>query len=153
MNITNNPDGIIKSDAHKTGKFIPFFPNQTGIYFECLKYPTDLAYNLPFRIDFPLRTNPQKIADALKTVMDAHPVLKTVVDTENGTAGFRRRDSFSLVIPIRENTVDDIKSYEQHFCRPFDLSKELFRAEIFLSRCGVHLLFDAHHLIYDGDQL
>jgi amino acid adenylation domain-containing protein len=135
--------------------FVPFSPNQAGVYFDCIKNPSSTAYNFTTRIDFPAGTDTQGVFNALIAVADAHPVLKAAVDVRDGVAGLVRRDNWQPKILITELPHGEAMTTEreQAFIRPFAIQSELFRSEIFAAENGCHLLTDIHHLVFDGGSL
>ena len=132
---------------HEKRDYYLLTPNQLGVYFDCMKNPDSLAYNLPKMIRFSHDIDPKKLKSTIITAINNHPYLKTEIMMKDGKI-YQKRDDNSCIddlIEITEN--DDINS----FVRPFKLGEEkLFRFRIVQKRM---LLADFHHLIVDGISL
>ncbi len=124
---------------------------QTGVYFDCLKNPTSTIYNIPYLLTFPAGIEAQCLADVVKQVVEAHPELSIHFTTEGDTIVQTLADSVPVEVPITEMTDEALAAYKNEFVRPFNLQKPpLYRFEVVKTNCGVHLLMDVHHLVFDG---
>ena len=124
---------------------------QTGVYFECLKNPTSTIYNIPYLLSFPAGIEAQRLADAVKQVVEAHPELSIHFATEGDAIVQTLADSVPVEVPITEMTDEALTTYKNEFVRPFNLQKPpLYRFEVVKTASGVHLLMDVHHLVFDG---
>ena len=130
---------------------VPLSYAQTGVYFECLKNPTSTIYNIPYLLSYPAGIEAEKLADAVKQVVEAHPELGVHFTTEGDTIVQTLVDSVPVEVPITEMSDEALAAYKNEFVRPFNLQKApLYRFEVVKTGNGVHLLMDAHHLIFDG---
>ncbi len=127
-------------------EYYPLTSNQLGIYFECMKNPDSLAYNLPKIIRFEKEINPIKLKSSIKEAINNHPYLKTRIVIKEGQVYQKRNDNLEVDNLIKITEKADIDG----FVRPFDLSEGLFRFEIVGNNI---LLSDFHHLIVDGTSL
>ena len=59
-------------------------PNQLGIYFECVKNPEKLGYNLPKKIIFDNTVNPTQLKESIIKAINKHPYLKNRIIIEDG---------------------------------------------------------------------
>ena len=132
-------------------KSVPLSFAQTGVYFECLKNPTATQYNVPRKITFPRDTDTGALAEAIRTLVRKHPLM---------TAHFGQDDSGiiqtvdpeqTVDIPISQMSEEQLTQYKFDFVRPFNLATgPLYRFEIVSTGQNIYLLFDVHHLVFDG---
>ena len=124
---------------------------QTGVYFDCLKNPASTIYNIPYLLSYPQETDTQKLADAVKAVIEAHPELSVHFATEGENIIQTTEDSVPVEVPITEMSKDELGKYKREFVRPFNLQKApLYRVEVVKTPESVNLLLDVHHLVFDG---
>ena len=132
---------------------VPMTFQQKGLYFECMKAPTETVYNLPMCWTLPLSLDPEKVREAFLKVVKCHPVLLSHFEMDEGEV--------KLVPGTAEpgmdiNTIPDkkLKAFKADFVQPFNLSEgPLFRASIVRTGSGLFLLTDFHHLVFDGRSL
>ena len=124
----------------------PLSAAQLGVYFDCMKDPENVAYNVPTRVDFPESVTSDDIAEAVKSALKSHPAFLS--HFENGEETQLVYDpNQELDVTISDKTAEE---NQENFIRPFNLNRgPLYRAVI----CGRTLLFDAHHLVMDGGSL
>lgn len=131
----------------------PLAANQLGIYFDCVKRPDTLAYNVPFRLDFASGVDPERLKHALKAAVAAHAALNTRLELIGGRVCAVPLNSIPNIPCLHLDNVE-LKSHCTAFVRPFDLTVgPLWRAEIISTNESVVLLWDAHHLVFDGVSL
>ncbi|MCQ2964247.1 MAG: condensation domain-containing protein [archaeon] len=155
------------------GKLYPLTANQLGVYFDCVKDPEKLAYNLPKFINFG-DIDVDKLKSAIIKAINYHSYLKTRIVMNNGYVYQEQRDSLVIddlieVIDIANlidnsdfNSISEFvdEDYIEEFIRPFNLSEgPLFRFRIIKNSNSdsksneVALLSDFHHIIVDGTSL
>ncbi|EGW51740.1 hypothetical protein HMPREF1022_01281 [Desulfovibrio sp. 6_1_46AFAA] len=146
-------EAAVPSPASPSGTGCPLTHNQLGVYFDCLKRPDTLAYNIPLRLDLPETVDAGRLAVAVAAVLDAHPALKTRLSAENERPAFIPLEAKASV-PCLEMSDEELEAHASAFTRPFDLfAGPLYRAEVIRAPRGVSLLLDAHHLVFDGASL
>ncbi|MBR3213246.1 MAG: amino acid adenylation domain-containing protein, partial [Methanosphaera sp.] len=137
-----------KIEEYDTQNMYPLTPNQLGVYFECVKKPEDLSYNMPIKIEFGSEIDPHKLKSAIITAINNHPYLKTRIIMNDGEVYQERRDNLAIdeFVEITDDPAD-----EDNFVKTFVLDKgPLFRFKI----CeNTTLLADFHHIIMDGTSL
>ena len=145
---------IVSSHEESTGKAITTAPltyAQTGVYFECLKNPTSTIYNIPYLLTYPSQTDATKLAEAVKKVAANHPGLSVHFTTEGDAIVQTLDGSVPIEVPITMMSEEQLATYKNEFVRPFNLQKSpLCRFEVVKTPTTVHLLFDVHHLVFDG---
>ena len=130
---------------------VPLSYAQTGVYFECLKNPTSTIYNIPYLLSYPNGTNAQKLADAVKRVVESHPELGVHFTTEGDKIMQTVENAAPVNIPVTHMSNKELDTYKNDFVKPFNLQKApLYRFEVVTTQDAVHLLFDVHHLLFDG---
>ena len=132
---------------------VPLTYQQAGLYFECMKAPSETVYNLPMIWTLPPGLDPEKVADAFAKVVKCHPVLASRFDTIGGEVKLVPSDNVPK-IDIHTIPNSELASFKAEFLKPFNLSEgPLYRACIARTRDGLYLLTDFHHLIFDGRSL
>ncbi len=135
----------------ETKTAVPLSYAQTGVYFECLKNSTSTIYNIPYLLSYPYDTNAQKLADAVKQVVESHPELSVHFTTEGDKIMQTTENGVPVNIPVTHMSDKELETYKNEFVKPFNLQKApLYRFEVVTTPSGVHLLFDVHHLLFDG---
>ena len=129
------------------------FP-QAGVYYECMKHPTDVVYNIPALLRFDKETDAGRIETAVKAVVAAHPALNSHFEmTDNDVTQVRNEDT---EIPVERITMSEkeLAGYKKDFVRPFHLATgPLCRFAIVSTEDAVCLLTDFHHLAFDGSSM
>ena len=147
--------GIQDKDHHEPvssiSKTSPLSFPQTGVYFECMKHPTDVVYNIPAVLVFDKTMDPERLSRAVKDVINAHPSLASKF--ENTEEGVMQTvlDEYIPEITITEMGEKEFEDYKKSFVRPFHLSSgPLYRISIVKTDKGTYLMTDFHHLVFDG---
>ncbi len=141
----------VASPSQEARNSAPLSYAQTGVYFDCLKNPASTIYNIPYLLSYPEGIEANRLADAVKRVVEAHPELNVHFTTEGDSIIQTTVDSVPVEVDITEMTEEELAKYKNEFVRPFNLQKPpLYRAEVVKTPAGVNLLLDVHHLIFDG---
>ena len=135
-------------EEYEEHQLYPLTPNQLGVYFECVKKPEDLSYNMPVKMVFGGEIDPYRLKSAIIEAINNHPYLKTRIIMDDGEVFQERRDN--LVCDDYVEIIDGAAD-EETFVQPFILDEgPLFRFKIFENTT---LLADFHHIIMDGTSL
>ncbi len=130
---------------------IPLCAEQLGVYYDSMKRPDALIYNIPMKYTLSKRVDIDRLKKALEQIIEANPVLTSVIVLEGKEIVQRQMDSPDVEIPVLTMSAADAAAEEAEFVKPFNLSRgPLFRCEIISTEKNVLLLFDAHHIIFDG---
>lgn len=140
--------GKDKTSAQK--EYYPLSYSQSGVYYECMKRPTETVYNIPFILTYPLDILPQKLVAAAAEVVEAHPHLMTHFEMRN--------EDIVQVYAIQKVSIPEILMNEEEFAihkkefvKPFNLMKgPLYRLGVVRTEEHTYLLLDFHHLVFDG---
>ena len=131
----------------------PLTFQQEGLYFECMKAPSETVYNLPMCWTLPGSLDPEAVREAFLKVVRCHPVLN---------AHFEMREGKVMLVPcetepeVKLSTIpeENLADCKARFLEPFNLAEgPLFRAEVVKAGAGLYLLTDFHHLVFDGRSL
>lgn len=132
-------------------KYYPLTQNQLGVYFDCVKNPEKLTYNLPKLVRIK-NINLDRLKKSLLELVDKHPYLKMRLVMRDGEIYQERRDDLPVTIDVAKGRVDDDVINE--FIKPFSLFEgPLFRFKIYSHPDETILLSDFHHLMVDGTSL
>ena len=129
------------------------FP-QTGVYYECMKNPASVVYNIPTMLRFEKDTDVHQLETAVKAIVEAHPTLLTHFEmTENDVMQVRNEDT-EMIVEQFVMTEEELAAYKREFVRPFHLATgPLCRFAIVSTPEAVCLLTDFHHLVFDGSSM
>ena len=131
----------------------PLTFQQEGLYFECMKAPSETVYNLPMCWTLPGTLDPEAVRQAFLKVVRCHPVLNSRFEMREGRVMLVPREEEPVVgvSAIPEENLPDCKA---RFLEPFNLAEgPLYRAEVVKAGNGLYLLTDFHHLVFDGRSL
>lgn len=138
----------------KEAKSSPLSFPQTGVYFECMKRPADVTYNIPAMFRFGKAISAEKLAGAVKDVVSAHHALASCF--KNTEAGVMQvlMDGHVPEVKVSQMTPEQLETYKNAFVKPFHLSNgPLYRMEVVETPDDICLLADFHHLVFDGTSL
>ncbi len=138
----------------KTAEYelLPDYPvsqTQMGIYLACSAEPDTVLYNIPFLLKLGGGVDPARLAEALKTALNAHPYVKaTLFADEKGNIRARRNDG-------EEPAVGHVRCEKlpenSELVKPFSLlNAPLYRVAVYETNAGNYLFADFHHIISDG---
>ena len=132
-------------------EYTPLSYTQYGVYSECMKRPEDTFYNIPYVFKFPVSFSEEKLADAVKTVLLAHPYVFTRLNIKDDDVVQFRQGAGSYEVPVIELKESEIEDYKADFVKPFKLiDSQLFRIEIVKTEECLYLFAEFHHIIFDG---
>ena len=146
---------VVKQEAsdevHADMSNIPLSYAQMGVYVECMKKPESTLYNIPSLIRFPKDTDTTLLAQAVETVIKAHPQMRA----HFGSAGTEIIQIVDFEQPIEvvqsQRSEAEMEQYKREFVKPYNLRQgPLYRMEIVTTEQWVYLLHDVHHLVFDG---
>lgn len=138
--------------SHPKQDFYPITENQRGLYIDWEMNRNTTQYNIPFLYKYD-SVDADRLADAVRKVVDAHPYLKTRLINKDSDIMQQRRDEADVQVNIIELSEQPTMSYFESLVTPFDLLKEdLYRISIIKGQnaAETYLLFNFHHIIFDG---
>ena len=148
---SDEKDISIKKDEDLNLSSSPLSFPQTGVYFECMKRPADVVYNIPALIRFDKGYSSEEISNAVRKVIKAHPGLASRFETTSEGVQQVLMNDHEPQVDIKEMSSEDLERYKNQFVKPFHLtSGPLYRVEVINTEEETVLLTDFHHLVFDG---
>ena len=135
-------------------KTYPLLQSQLGVFYECLKYPQVMQYNVPSITPLSDGVDFDRVEAAFQAIFAERPVLRLrfLIDEQGEPQQFVD-DNKHLEIQRRSMTEEEFQRYaHQDFCHPFDImgDEPLLRVELITTETGRYMLMDIHHLVTDG---
>ncbi len=114
--------------------------------------PNSLAYNMPGSIALKGQLDVRKLTSAVQALIVRHDTLRMSFGLDNGEPYSFIHGEVDYQVPVLMLSKNELKQRMKQFCQPFQLSQApLLRMEIVKTEHDEHvLLFDAHHIIWDG---
>ena len=133
-------------------KEIRLMPSQLGLYSDCMNDDTSTLYNLPFLGKIGAGVDTERLAEAIRSVISAHPVLGARLGVNDaGEPVFIIDDSDCAELIIKEVGAAEFDALRSKLVRRFDLNSDrLSRFEIYKTPDCDYCFYDVHHLISDG---
>lgn len=129
----------------------PLNDGQLGVYYDSAKNPESLLYNIPLALDLPADGDMPRLAEALRTVLNAHPGIKAHLAMAGAELVQVRQDGLAAEVLAAKVTEEELERITQNFVRPFDLfTGPLYRVAVYGTPERVRVLGDFHHLVFDG---
>lgn len=128
----------------------PLSGSQMGVYLDCQRSSSSVMYNIPSRIILPLAVDADRLADAVRVALAAHPGIQVrIVDAAGGPV--QERIPHGIQVERQSLSPEALEEYTQSFVRPFSLAEgPLYRAAVITCPDSVILFTDFHHLAFDG---
>lgn len=138
-----------KESKREVQESYPLTNTQEGIFIECTANMGSTIYNIPYLLKLDNKVDPDRLAEAIDSTVEAHPYLKTrLFMDDNGNVLQKRNDGLSYKTPILNGMNRDT------LVRPYMLfNEQLFRFEIYRTCDGNYLFLDLHHIVADGTSL
>lgn len=104
-------------------KTYPLLQSQLGVFYECLKYPQVMQYNIPCIVPLSDDIDMDRVETSIQAIFAARQELRIrfFID-DQGEPQQYVDDTKTLTVVRREMTEDEFQDYAHHgFCRPFDM--------------------------------
>jgi amino acid adenylation domain-containing protein/non-ribosomal peptide synthase protein (TIGR01720 family) len=115
----------------------------------------NIIYNIPFFIEIDGKLDPVQLEYSIKKIIDRHEVLRTTFSqtTEHFIQKVHEKIDFKLIVEKKQDFC--LTEETKKFIKPFDLEKgPLIRAKIITISDVKHILmFDIHHIVFDGESM
>ncbi len=139
-----------------TLKSYPLCQSQFGVFVYCQNEPQSTQYNLAALYTLPAETDMQRMQGAMQNIIEARPVLRTrIITDESGTP--RQYADTAMAISVGMHAMDDDEAdrFAADYVRPFALlgGEPLCRFDLITTPTRKLMLHDFHHLIMDGTAL
>ena len=138
------------ADYHVLQEYYPLTENQRGVYIDWEMNRDTTQYNIPHVFRF-RDMDAEKLAEALRKVVDAHSYIKTRFVIHDGEVMQQRWDEEPAQVSLRYLEQEPDIDFFQSRVRPFNpFEDDLYRLEVYAFRNEVWLFKDFHHLVSDG---
>lgn len=128
----------------------PLTSVQLGVYYDAMKKEADILYNIPMGFAFE-DISVEKLTEAVKATVAAHSYINTHIGLREGALVQIRNDQLETDVPYIEMSEEEFEEYKSAFIRPFNLQTgPLYRFEVVKTEKKTYLLWDIHHLVFDG---
>ncbi|SFB45422.1 non-ribosomal peptide synthetase [Clostridium frigidicarnis] len=155
-NLLNSADDEYSASNLKTAKEKELYPlsiAQQGIYLAQALEPDSIRYNIPVVFKITGEPDISKMENIINKIIQRHESLRTIITNYNGEAVQKIIKKVDFKINYIEKEWDaDIDDVLIQAIKPFNMEGvPLLRATLF--KAGFHeyyILFDIHHIIFDG---
>ncbi|MCQ2790115.1 MAG: amino acid adenylation domain-containing protein, partial [bacterium] len=151
--LLNNPNSDTQNDEENNTDNENEFElsqNQMGIYYETLKNPTTTVYNIPLELTLDKKIDTEKLKLAFEKTLNNHEIIASYLKQEDEKILLVKNNASSK-IDIEEMKEAEYQEFRKSFSKPFDLFKfPLYKGLIVKTECNIYLLFDIHHILFDG---
>ncbi|MDD2627297.1 MAG: amino acid adenylation domain-containing protein [Clostridia bacterium] len=133
-----------------TEKICRLSPNQKQIFASYIMNSNSTVYNMPGELVMDKTVNVEKIIRAIEELVNNNIILKCNIVMKDSEAmlKYNKKD---FKIKIFKKTEEEYFEAKENFIKPFNiLEDELIRIAIFITEKHIYLLFDGHHIIFDG---
>ena len=131
-------------------QMMPLSDSQIGIYLECANDETSLMYNITFEYVFDKTIDGEKLREACNKVFSHYAAFRTVVDIVKGMPMLVLSDSVPSCGYIKTSE-SEYKNILSNYAKNFKLDKDILcYADVIETEENIYLLFEIHHIIYDG---
>ncbi|MBR3539688.1 MAG: amino acid adenylation domain-containing protein, partial [Eubacterium sp.] len=149
--LLSKKDNTEESKAEVDTENVPLCAEQLGVYFDSIKRPDEVVYNIPMKYTFSGSVDVYRLKEALEKLIAGSPVLTSRVVARGKDIVQQQIEDFVCEIPVLSLEASQIEEEGADFVKPFNLARgPLFRAEIIRTEQDVVLFFDVHHIIMDG---
>ena len=132
-------------------KYYPLSESQKGIFYEWEKDKSLTQYNLAYLYKFPRTIDAQRLLNAFKQTVNAHPDLKVKLKMNDDDLVQYYHEDDPVEISTERVSESEINRIISEFTRPFELLQSpLYRIELYQTEEKLYALFDVHHIIFDG---
>lgn len=147
-----------KSNAHNmvenANEKYAISKTQEGIFVESIANPGTTIYNMTVFLKIDDSINVNKLEEAVKAAIDAHPYMNAVIGMDEKTNDIYAKKNDNTDYNVEICQVKNLPD-KNTLVKPFSLlGKCLYRVKIFdTSEDGKYLFLDMHHIIGDGTSL
>lgn len=146
-------DPETKQEAADYSDYYPLTQAQMGVYYDAIKNPQAMGYNIPAVFCFPKERTAEKLASAVRSVVKAHSYLSVRLEYRDG-ALVQAPYEEEPAVEVLSMSEEELKAYETSFVKPFVLEGErLYRLCVIETEENLYLAADFHHIIFDGGSL
>lgn len=124
---------------------------EKSVYLEWLKDKSNTLYNAPFEIKLNKSVNVNTLKNCIIDTIHNNINMCAEFYLENGVIKKNYKLNAPFNINIENVSEENYTKIKTEFAKPFNLNKfPLFRIEIYTTQNNIYVLFDIHHIIFDG---
>ncbi len=125
---------------------------QRRIFYVCQMDPDAVTYNIPFCYQITHVVSPEKLEQALVSLMERHEILRTGFALQDGETIQKRYDKVEPDFKYEERVIENLEEEMEQFIKPFSLEMPpLIRMRLIKTGEESYILFlDVHHIVADG---
>ncbi|MCQ2220987.1 MAG: amino acid adenylation domain-containing protein, partial [Prevotella sp.] len=125
---------------------------QLGVYYDIVRNPGSISYNMPFICIFPEGISAEMLQNAVSAVVASHKILGTHFEIQGTEVVQVYPTDFLPNIEIETaETEEEYESIKADFVKPFNpATGPLYRIKIVSYKEKVHMFMDTLHLVMDG---
>lgn len=154
VHLLNAPAQQQQNVEKEVRTFAPLSFPQQGVYFDILKNPENVAYNIPTCIELGKSVNSETVAAAIATVVKAHPILSSHFETRDGETVQVLPENVKPEVEVLEMNDFKFAKLKEQFVKPFNAETgPFYRANVVTTPSGTIVLLDFLHLVMDGASL
>ncbi|MDD3303554.1 MAG: amino acid adenylation domain-containing protein [Clostridia bacterium] len=129
----------------------PLTMAQKGIFSSYSLDPDNVMYNTPFELEFPIDINLDLLMKSVEDTINSNETFFDVIEVYDGELYQSINNDNKLILNNIAISEEDYLVEKKHFVRPFDLMKgPLYRVKVYNTTKKIYVLFDFHHIIFDG---
>ena len=127
--------------------------NQKGIFTSYVMNTEALNYNIPFEIKFDRNVDLGKLKSSIENVVNNIPNIFGHIEIEDSNI-IQKYVKKNFKIDVQEIPNEQYDIIKEGFVKPFDLLEgPLFRIEMYKTETNIFVLFDFHHIVFDGTSI
>ena len=150
--IKEKPD--LKREEFKNLDMARLSKNQESIFYNYIKDPDSTLYNTPCEIVFDKKVDTNRLRQTVESVVNFHQAFNSNIKIESGIYYLKFNKFQKIEVDIKILAQAEYEKIKSEFVRPFDLiSDTLCRVVIIETENNIYLLFDSHHIIFDGSSI
>lgn len=129
--------------------------SQKGIFMQYMLDTENTLYNIPFDINFSKeKVNLEKLLIAINKTVLNHPILFSYFDVTSGDLKQIIPENIEYRIKSKKVTDEEYENIKINFVTSFDLLKSpLFKIEVYETVKNINILFNFHHIVFDGSSV
>lgn len=132
----------------------PLTDSQKGLFNTYSLDPDSIVYNIPFELKLSRNIDIDRLKEAIIKTVKSHPTLLTCFEVEDGKIYQRIDEKLNVNIKVRRVAEKNYPIKKRSFVEPFDLlTGPLFKIRIYVTKENTYVLFDIHHIIFDGSSI
>lgn len=125
--------------------------NQKNIFVSYSLNPNDTTYNMSCDIKLDKELDTEELRTNIEEVINNNIVFKSNITIENEDIKLSANINKSIKASIKNMPEEEYIEYRYNFVQPFDLLEDdLIRVEIIETEKNKYIIFDTHHVIFDG---